>query len=560
VPYSKADEMYEKLKAMRAQKQQLASSAPKPPTATSAVSATTSKVAAKFKNLWQEVRYNWKYGSHTPEKPAGFLMRTYKKALILTAGTSVLALGVSLSMGNWAERTYRNVFRTNPFVLSLTTDTPRDEDKVAPLFQGSQETKRIIAMQEDLMTLGYPMSDCGANGKFLQQEKVALNWFRASLSMPASDFADGRTLRLLHDQAQKRRELQGEFGGSSRHQTTLRKSFVNPSLDEKMRIRNVQADLIQLGYNVGACSMNGVMTDQVVAAVTQFQEKQPGVLLPNGDVDYKTEQLLRSYARKSMADSGQLDAAKAQGLDDFSAVVNGQQMSGDELHTMAVRYVKRGAPEYVVQAVVEAVEKAGFDFDYMMQIASHESGYKPWVGADSSSAYGTFQFTNGTWLNVFKAYGDKYGYGELTHKISGDHINASAQEAKYIMDLRNDPKVSALMAIEFSKANMQYLQDNVGGPIGKTELYLAHFLGGGGASKFITEFRRDNTQAAARLFPKEAAANPAIFYDNGRTRSLGDIYSGFAHRFPGGQALRMVSPHTPTRLTALAPQPKQTFG
>ncbi len=553
--------MYEKLKAMRAQKQQLQTAVPRPPASTSAVSTAASKMSARLRNFWRDIKYNWKYGSHTPEKPAGFLMRSFKKALILTTGTSVLALGMSLTMGNWAERTYRSLFRPNPFTLSLTTDEPRTEDKVAPLFEGSSEVMRIISMQEDLMTLGYPLSDCGANGKYLQQEKVALNWFRGSLGMPASDFADGRTLRLLHEQAQKRRELQGEFGGTSRHQTVLRKSFVNPSLPEKMRIRSVQADLLQLGYKVGACSMNGVMTDQVVADVAQFQEKYPGVLLPNGEVDYKTEQFLEAAARKSMADTGLLDAAKAQGLDDFSAIVNGQQMTGDELHATAVKYVRRGAPEYVVQAVVEAVEKAGFDFDYMMQIASHESGYKPWVGADTSSAYGTFQFTDGTWLNVFKSYGDKYGYGELTRKISGGRINAPPQEAKYIMDLRNDPKVSALMAIEFSKANLQYLQDNVGGPIGKTELYLAHFLGGGGASKFITEFRRDNTQPAVKFFAQEASANKTIFYDgSGRARSLGEIYTGFARRFPGGQALRMVAPHTPTKLTATTAAPKQTFG
>jgi hypothetical protein len=416
-------------------------------------------------------------------------------------------------------------------------------------------------MQEDLLTLGYPLSDCGANGKYLGQEKNALNWFRGSLNMPASEFADGRTLRLLHDQAEKRRELQGEFGGTSRHQTVLKKSFVNPSLPEKMRIRGVQADLLQLGYKIGACSMNGVMTDPIVTAVAQFQEKQQG-LWANGEVDYKTEKILHAAARKSMADAGLLDAAKAQGLDDFAIVINGQQMASDELHALAVRYVKeKGAPEYVVQAVVEATEKAGFDFNYLMDVASHESGYKPWVGANSSTASGPFQFTDGTWLTVFKQYGDKYGYGDMTRKIQGGRINASPQEAKYIMDQRNQPLPAALMAIEFSRANLQYLQDNVGGTIGKTELYMAHFLGGGGAAKFITEFRKDNTQPAVNFFSAEAAANPTIFYnDAGKPRSLGDIYSMFARRMTGGQALRMVTPQGPKKLTAENATLKPAFG
>ena len=295
--YSKADEIYEKLKKMRAEKQQLPSATASAKAATAAAKPPSPpwKITLKLQQFWQNLKYDWKYGSRTPEQPAGFLTRAFKKALIVTAGASVLGLGISVLAGNVTERAYRSVFRTNPFVLSLTTDTPRSEDNVAPLFTGSAEVMRIISMQEDLMTLGYPLSDCGANGKFLAQEKTALNWFRGSIGMPPSEFADGRTLRLLHEQADKRRELQGEFGGTSRHQSVLRKSFMNPSLPEKMRIRGVQADLLQLGYKIGACSMNGVMTDQVVVAVTQFQDKQPGVWA-NGEVDYKTAMLLHKTA------------------------------------------------------------------------------------------------------------------------------------------------------------------------------------------------------------------------------------------------------------------------
>lgn len=540
--------MYEKLKKMRADKLAPRSSAP--PGKPSSPNATIAAAKAKIKSLWQDLKYDWKYGSREPEKPAGFLTRAFKKTLIVSTGASVLALGMSFLGGNAIERTYRSIFRPNPFVLSLTTDTPRSEDKVAPLFVGTSEVMRTIAMQEDLLTLGYPLSDCGANGEFKKQELTALNWFRASLGMPPSEFADGRTLRLLSEQAQTRRHLQGEFGGASTKQAVLRKSIVSPSLTEKMRIREVQADLYQLGYKVGACRMNGIMTDQVVASVTQFQEKLTNVWA-NGEVDYKTKKSLHDAARKSMADAGLLDNARAQGLDDFSVIIHGQSMSPDELHQTAVRYVKNGAPEYVVQAVKEAVEKAGFDFNYMMDLTARESGYRPWVGAGTSTAYGSFQFTDGTWLTVFKAYGPKYGYGELTKKISGGKINASPQEAKYIMDLRNDPKVAALMAIEFSKDNLARLQDSVGGTIGKTELYLAHFLGSGGATKFISEFRRDNSQAAATLFPAEAAANKEIFYDaGGKLRTLGDIYTNFARRMTGGQALRMVAAQGQKKLSA----------
>jgi hypothetical protein len=65
-----------------------------------------------------------------------------------------------------------------------------------------------------------------------------------------------------------------------------------------------------------------------------------------------------------------------------------------------------------------------------------------------------------------------------------------------------------------------------------SELYMAHFMGVGGAAKLIAN-AQDNPQASgARLFPNAAAANRPIFYDrDGRARSVSDVYAELNRRY-----------------------------
>ena len=110
------------------------------------------------------------------------------------------------------------------------------------------------------------------------------------------------------------------------------------------------------------------------------------------------------------------------------------------------------------------------------------------------------------------------------------------------MDLRNDPKASALMAIELSRANLNFLQQELGTKIGKTELYIAHFLGRNDAVRFIRAFHADGKQSAAALFPGPAQRNPNVFY-NGKKHpnSLEAIYTYFKKRMSGND-LVMTAP------------------
>ena len=81
------------------------------------------------------------------------------------------------------------------------------------------------------------------------------------------------------------------------------------------------------------------------------------------------------------------------------------------------------------------------------------------------------------------------------------------------MKLRDDPTVASAMAAAFTQSNSFKLTGMIGRRPSDSELYMAHFMGVGGAAKLIGN-AEDNPQAsAARLFPNAAAANRSIFYD-----------------------------------------------
>ena len=101
------------------------------------------------------------------------------------------------------------------------------------------------------------------------------------------------------------------------------------------------------------------------------------------------------------------------------------------------------------------------------------------------------------------------------------------------------------MAAEYAKENQNYLKQSVGGDIGSTELYLAHFMGPGGAAKFLDAYRDNPNRNAASAFPTEARANKGVFFDkDGSPRSLKEVYAFFDKKFSiddSGAATQLAS-------------------
>jgi len=101
---------------------------------------------------------------------------------------------------------------------------------------------------------------------------------------------------------------------------------------------------------------------------------------------------------------------------------------------------------------------------------------------------------------------------------------------KYVLDASTspyDPMANALMGAEFIKENTKALsgvRDNVG----MTDLYMAHFLGAGGAKKLFSA-RPD--EFAAAIMPAEARANKSIFFNSdGSPKTVSEVYNTMQQR------------------------------
>jgi len=200
-----------------------------------------------------------------------------------------------------------------------------------------------------------------------------------------------------------------------------------------------------------------------------------------------------------------------------------------------------GATGRVQQAIATASRRTGVDFGYLMGQARIESSMNPTARAPTSSASGLYQFIDQSWLAIVNDHGAKYGMGWASDAIqktgSGRYHVADPAMRQQILDLRNHPETASVMAAELAADNRTYLEERIGRPAQSVDLYLAHFLGAGGAAKFLTTMAAAPGTSAASLFPAAARANDGIFYDRqGHARSLASIRDHFANKLAMGDA------------------------
>lgn len=213
----------------------------------------------------------------------------------------------------------------------------------------------------------------------------------------------------------------------------------------------------------------------------------------------------------------------------------------------------QGSRTDVVSAIRQASAQTGVDFAYLLEKAATESSFDPLAQAPTSSARGLYQFIDRTWLDTMDRHGAKHGYpnvaAAITRDAHGNPVVADAETKEYILALRDDPRVSALMAAEFARDNEQTMEQSLGRDVGKAELYMAHFLGAGGAAKFLSEMETNGNADACSIVPAAARANAAVFYEGTRALSLDEVYARFEHRFPGEDAGRQMADARPATMT-----------
>ncbi len=190
----------------------------------------------------------------------------------------------------------------------------------------------------------------------------------------------------------------------------------------------------------------------------------------------------------------------------------------------------------VTGAIQQASQATGTSFNYLLATAQVELGLNPQAGASTSSARGLFQFIDTTWLATMKQYGPALGYGRYADAIttdgSGGYVVRDPAMRSEILKLRSDPTANAVMAGAFTKANASALSERLGRSPSEGELYIAHFLGAGGAAHLITLAATNPNAKAADFFPNAAQANPSIFYDrSGAARSLAQVRNVLTARY-----------------------------
>ncbi|MEP3049917.1 MAG: transglycosylase SLT domain-containing protein [Erythrobacter sp.] len=182
----------------------------------------------------------------------------------------------------------------------------------------------------------------------------------------------------------------------------------------------------------------------------------------------------------------------------------------------------------VEQAIAGAAQQSSVEFDYLLAQARIESSLNPDARARTSSATGLYQFIESTWLETMQRHGNRFGLSNIAAQINADpsggvSVSDPAMRSQ-ILALRNDPQIASFMAAGLAEDNRAQLLPILGREPDNSELYLAHFLGAGGASRFLSALQDNPSQSAASLFVQPARANRPIFYESdGSARSLAGV-------------------------------------
>lgn len=131
--------------------------------------------------------------------------------------------------------------------------------------------------------------------------------------------------------------------------------------------------------------------------------------------------------------------------------------------------------------------------EYFRKIFQAESGGKMGRGNPYGSAYGPYQFIKSTWTNLCRKYGLNYSLADRN----------DMQKATHVMQLFTEENRRGLMKVLKREPT-------------HGELYLAHFLGLGGARQFL---RHSNGESLGSVFSRAILkANPGYCYDKARRR------------------------------------------
>lgn len=163
----------------------------------------------------------------------------------------------------------------------------------------------------------------------------------------------------------------------------------------------------------------------------------------------------------------------------------------------------------VKDTILAAAKMVGVEPGLMASVAAIESGFDPNAKAGTSSAAGLYQFIGSTWKAMVNKHGKTYGIPANTSPL--------------------DARANAVMGALYIKENASIIK-GIKGSVSPVDVYMAHFLGGGGVRTFLTAMKKNPNAIAAQVLPQAAGANKSIFYDGGRARTLAEVYQLMANK------------------------------
>lgn len=182
----------------------------------------------------------------------------------------------------------------------------------------------------------------------------------------------------------------------------------------------------------------------------------------------------------------------------------------------------------------DAAGRVGVDAALLTAIAMLESSLKPTRTNPNSSAFGLFQFFDGTWRDMVQRHGAALGVSVE------DRAGLAAQ---------------ALMGAAYLKDNAASLRTVLGREPKAAECYAAHFFGAGTAASLLVGGQDiPGDKALGARAAAVIGANPSIFRDGQRIRTVGEVMALFEakmdHALPKARALMATLAAPPAGIPA----------
>lgn len=273
------------------------------------------------------------------------------------------------------------------------------------------------------------------------------------------------------------------------------------------------SDYVQMGIrNANEAKLNNILGQMATSANVPFstirkpfatqEDKRRMELGDQASIWYRTPDA-KDYFRRNPE---MLEVARKNPVGFFEGLNRANQLA---------QQARAPAPRAAGSPAAAGVGPAGPLTDVISRIGVAESGgvanpYQTPNLAGASSAYGKYQFTRGTWIETYRKVNPNTGLSDAR-----------------IWALRTNPELQERLMVRLTQDNANTL-NKAGIPVNAPTLYLAHFLGTGGAIKVLQADA--NTPVERLLDAKQIAANPTIL----KGKTAGQVAQWGVGRIAGG--------------------------